>query len=260
MMNFKFGRPSLMAISNPAALSAGLAARPRQSGKISGNVTMIWISGMLTQHGPGGYDDIASQLRRALADDSDAIILQIDSSGGEFSGSLELAEAIYSARRVKPVIAQVNPEAGSAAFLLACAASEIYAIPSGEVGGLGIVAVHADQSEAMKKAGVKVTLISAGKYKVEGNPWQQLDPEARAFLQSRIDDAYSMMVTAIAKYRGQSPAQVREKFGKGRMLGAHAAKKAGMIDSVMTTQGLQRRLKANTSRSAALCRMVLETL
>jgi hypothetical protein len=58
-------------------------------------------------------------------------------------------------------------------------------------------------------------LISAGKYKVEGNPYAPLDEEAQGFMQSRVDDYYASFTKAVARGRGVPIAQVRDGDGPG---------------------------------------------
>jgi ClpP class serine protease len=66
-----------------------------------------------------------------------------------------------------------------------CAAAELYVTPGGEVGSIGVWQAHFDYTQALGAEGVAPTLISAGKYKVEGNPYAPLDAEAQGFMQSR---------------------------------------------------------------------------
>jgi ClpP class serine protease len=86
----------------------------------------------------------------------------------------------------------------------------------------------------MASEGVKTTLISAGKYKTEGNPYEPLSDEARAAMQAMVDDYYGMFTRAVAKGRGVSVDAVRNGFGEGRMVSASQAVKNGMADRVAT--------------------------
>jgi len=83
-------------------------------------------------------------------------------------GVCELADEIMAARAQKPVVAIANSLAASAAYWIGCAASEFYLTPGGEVGSIGVWQAHQDFSRALDEAGVTTTLISAGKFKVEG--------------------------------------------------------------------------------------------
>ena len=245
----------------PQAAGSSARRRLKPSTSISGNFSQISISGTLDQ---GSYSQIGQALQESLLDDTEAVIILIDSPGGSVYGLQELSDTIFASRRVKPILSLINPLAGSAAYMLAAACSECYCTPSGEVGGIGVVSAHIDQSAAMRKAGVNVTLISAGQYKVEGNPYEPLDDEAREWMQCRLDEIHSAMLTRIGAYRGKTAKYVQTQFGAGRLLGATDARLAGMIDSITTPQGLQRRLKSNQvkakTKSAALCRKILKTL
>jgi ClpP class serine protease len=65
-----------------------------------------------------------------------------------------------------------------------------------------------------------VTLISAGTYKTEGNPFEPLSDEALAVKQALVDAAYGQFVKAVARGRGVTPAAVRGGYGEGRALSA----------------------------------------
>ena len=140
----------------------------------------------------------------------------------------------------------------SAAYWIGSAASEFYCTPGGEVGSIGVWQAHEDISDALKYEGIDVTLISAGKFKVEGNPYEPLTAEAIAFLQSRVDDYYNAFVTAVAQARGVNGGEVTDGMGQGRVLGASAALTLNMIDGIMTFDQvislMQSRIKPKASR------------
>ena len=106
--------------------------------------------------------------------------------------------------------------------------------PSGQAGSIGVYMMHMDESEALQKEGLKVTLIKAGKYKAEGVGSEPLSDEARAAFQSKVDDYYSMFVKAVAQNRGSSQSKVREGYGQGRMLLASDSVKENLTDRIGT--------------------------
>ncbi len=179
--------------------------------------------------------DIVAELQEAVADPKvDAAVLEFDSPGGEVFGVPEAWQAIREAAKVKPVVAAVNSVAGSAAYYLASAASEIWVTPSGTVGSVGVYALHVDASKALEAEGQAWEFIVAqdSPFKVEGSPAGPLSDEARAELQGDIDRHMGMFVKHLALGRQVSRDTVRETFGRGRMKGPEAAKAAGMIDEV----------------------------
>lgn len=105
-------------------------------------------------------------------------------------------------------------------------------------------------SKALGKAGVETTLISAGKYKTEGNPFVPLGSAARRHLQNRVDDYYRKFVGSVAKHRGVDTAAVREGMGQGRLLHAQVAKAESMVDDVMTFDKVLRKLVQRADRSS----------
>ena len=210
-----------------------------------GSIAVLPLYGVVTQRGnmaddisgPGSVSTqkFSQALRQALADPTvGQILIDIDSPGGSVYGVQELAAELLQARQSKPVVAIANSLAASAAYWIGCSASEIYVTPGGEVGSIGVWQAHQDYSKAMDEAGIKTTLISAGKYKVEGNPYTPLDPDAESFLQSRVDDYYGTFTKAVAKGRGVGIDAVRNGMGQGRVLGADAALEQKMVDGVMT--------------------------
>jgi len=223
-------------------------------------IAVLPLYGVITQRGnmvedisgPGSTSTqkFTSALRQVLADDTVAqILIDIDSPGGSVYGVSELAAEIMKARTQKPVVAVANSLAASAAYWIGCAAGEFYVTPGGEVGSIGVWQAHFDYSKALEDEGVKPTLISAGKFKVEGNPYVPLDLEALSFMQSRVDDYYNAFAKAVAKGRGLTVNDVREGMGEGRVLGADAALAAKMVDGVATFDEVLARMQ-KTARSA----------
>lgn len=231
------------------------AARASGDGSMPQNslIAVINVMGVIAQHaaqvddicGPGGTstERVTNSLRAALNDPSvKAIVFNIDSPGGNVYGVQALADEIMKSRGSKPMIAQANSLAASAAYWIACAADEIVITPGGEVGSVGVYALHQDVSKAAEMQGVKFTFVSAGEYKVEGNSFEPLGDEAKAAVQKMVDSYYSDFTKGVAKGRGKPVADVRDGFGKGRVLKDGDAVAAGMADRVGTLDDTLRRL------------------
>lgn len=178
----------------------------------------------------------------------DAVVLDVDSPGGSVPGIDELSKQIFDARGTKPIVAVANHTMASAAYYVASAADEIVVTPSGKVGSIGVFAVHQDVSKALEIEGIKVSVISKGKYKVEGNPYEPLNEEARAVIQESVNNAYEAFVESVARNRGVRVSEVRSGFGEGRMVAARQAVELGMADRVGTLdETINRLLNPNVS-------------
>ena len=230
------------------------ARRQASVSNSGGGIAVLPLYGIVTQRGtmlddvsgPGtaSTQQFSNLLRAALQDETvSQILIDIDSPGGSVYGVAELADEIVSARAQKPVVAIANSLAASAAYWIGCSASEFYVTPGGEVGSIGVWQAHQDYSKAMDEAGVKTTLISAGKFKVEGNPYAPLDEEAQGFMQSRVDDYYAAFTKAVAKGRGVPISQVRDGMGQGRVLGADAALASSMVDGIATFEDVVKKMR-----------------
>jgi signal peptide peptidase SppA len=230
------------------------ARRQASVSNSGGGIAVLPLYGIVMQRGnmvddvsgPGtaSTQQFSNLLRAALQDETvSQILIDIDSPGGSVYGVAELADEIVSARAQKPVVAIANSLAASAAYWIGCSASEFYVTPGGEVGSIGVWQAHQDYSKAMDEAGVKTTLISAGKFKVEGNPYAPLDEEAQGFMQSRVDDYYAAFTKAVAKGRGVPISQVRDGMGQGRVLGADAALASSMVDGIATFNDVVKKMR-----------------
>lgn len=178
-------------------------------------------------------DAFARSFRAALADDSvSGIVIDIDSPGGALQGVAEFADEIYRARARKPVAAVANSVAAGGAYWVGSAAAEFYVTPGGEVGAIGVVAMHQDCSKALDKEGVQTTLMAAGRYKTELSQFAPLSLAARKHLQFRVDAHYGAFTRAIARNRGVELARVRNGFGQGRLLDAERARRELMVDGI----------------------------
>jgi capsid assembly protease len=213
----------------------------------NGAVAVIPIIGPITNRenmfsdffGSSTVEGIKKQLRSALNNDTvKTIIFDIDSPGGTVDGISELSKEIFNSRKSKKTISVANGLAASAAYWLASSASEVHVTESGDVGSIGVFTVHQSFAEALEKDGVDTTIISAGEFKTEGNPFKPLSKEARDAIQRDIDSFYKMFVDAVARNRGVTSATVADTFGKGRTVMAQPALGVGMVDGITTLDGI----------------------
>src|SRR3990167_4134762 len=232
-------------------IQARIGAAQRPSARRSGAVAVLPLHGPIAQRmnmmtavsGGTSTEMFGKQFRAVMAEPGiGSVIIEVDSPGGTISGVDELATEIFKARGSKPIIAQVNSMMASAAFWIGAACDEIVITPGGRMGSVGVIMPHLDVSKRDEKEGVKMTLITAGKFKAEANMFEPLSDEARAALQHDVDEMYGMFLASLARSRGVSAATVRNGFGEGRMVGAKQAVELGMADRIGTMQDTLKRL------------------
>ena len=120
--------------------------------------------GLDAESGLASYQGIATMLDAAVADPNvAAILLDIDSAGGESGGVFDLADRVAAASKQKPVWALANDMSFSAAYAIGSAASRLIVTRTGGVGSIGVIAMHADQSVKDAKEGVRYTTVSTNR-------------------------------------------------------------------------------------------------
>lgn len=182
------------------------------------------------------YATIQSDVEAAVADpEVKAVLLDLDTPGGEAGGVFDLADAIrnMATQGGKPIWSIANEAALSAGYAIASATNRIWVSRTGEVGSIGVVAAHLDVSDADKKAGMSYTYVFAGAHKVDGHPHAPLSPVALADIQADVDGLYGMFVSTVARNRGMSGAAIRAT--EARIYRGADAVKAGLADAVGTT-------------------------
>lgn len=231
-------------------------ARAREIAETDGKIAVIPVYGALSakmdamsaMSGGSSYAGIRKALYGALDnEDVKAVVLDIDSPGGAVSGTDELATDIRRVRGgEKPIIAQVNSLAASAAYWIATSADEIVVTPSGRAGSIGVYTAHDDVSAAMEKRGIKRTYIASTPEKVEGNETEPLSDETLAHIKDGVDRSYRAFLKAVAEGRGTTIGKVEDGYGRGRVFYAEALMDRGMVDRVATMDETLKRLGAST--------------
>lgn len=176
--------------------------------RIEAGVAIIPISGAVASNvsdweklfGVVDLQDVAGELREAVANpDVESIVFDIDSPGGTYNGTPELAQAI--AATSKPTFAFSSGCCASAAYMIASAADNVLATPSATVGQVGTVAVYHGMAKALEAQGIDVTVIASDELKTAGNPHVEMTPEHFDFLKSRIMDATQVFRGFVSEHR-----------------------------------------------------------
>jgi ClpP class serine protease len=182
--------------------------------------------------GMTGYDGIRLNLMSALADPKvRAIMFDIDSPGGEVAGCFDLVDTIYRSRGIKPMWAVLNDAAYSAAYAIASACGWITVPRTGGTGSVGVICMHVDQSKALEKAGIAVTLIQYGDRKADGSDLAPHSDAALAGIQANVDSMGRIFTATVARNRGLDSTNVRATEA-ATFMGADGVS-AGFADAVM---------------------------
>lgn len=181
--------------------------------------------------GATSIQTLATDFQTAVDDPNvKAIILEIDSPGGQVSGVSEFAAQVRAANAIKPVVSYVSNTSASAAYWVASAASEIVASDTARLGSIGaVMQLDGDEEDGSFK------FISSQ------SPLKQVDPATdagKAEYQKTVDALAEVFINSVADYRGVDPANVLTQFGQGGMMIASEAIAAGMADRLGSLETL----------------------
>ncbi len=237
------GRPVPMAFEDDEEFVSSRQSRQTDLGyDVVAGTAIIPIAGTLVQKqsslrpysGMTGYNGIRQAFLTARADSAvSRIALDISSGGGEVAGCFDLVDTIHEARGDKPIAAILTESAYSAAYAIASAADTIYVPRTGGTGSIGVICMHVDLSEALTKAGLKVTFITntGADRKTDGHSEIPLSKEALAAFQHEIDTMGALFHDTVARNRGIATSAVRD-MRAGTFMGADGVT-AGLADAVM---------------------------
>lgn len=159
-----------------------------------------------------------------------AVVIDVDSPGGEASGCVEFAATIARINAMKPVVSYVSGYMASAAYFSACPGRKIMAAADGWAGSIGAVIHFYSDSRMLKNMGIdEFTFIS------EQSPDKWPDPASEsgaAIIQGEVDTCAAKFIETVAAYRGISTEEVLANYGQGRIFIAGEAQARGMIDAI----------------------------
>lgn len=177
------------------------------------------------------YEKLGRRFDAMVADpEVKAIMLEIDSPGGQVAGNFEFANRIMAARDVKPVWAHANETAFSGGYSLGSAASRLFVANTGEVGSIGVLMLHMNQARRDEKQGYEYTAFYSGARKNDFNPHFPLSAAAKASAQDTVNRLHNGFAQHVAQARGITVESVNDtESGK---LSAAEALQGNFVDGV----------------------------
>ncbi|ECP9151585.1 TPA: signal peptide peptidase SppA [Campylobacter jejuni] len=176
------------------------------------------------------------------------VLFVIDSPGGAFAPSMELALAIKDLKIKKPVLVYASGTMASGSYLAGVGANKILANPASFIGSIGVIMQGADLSGLANKLGIKEQTIQAGEFKSAGTFARAWNENERNFLQGLIDQSYDLFTGFVAKERALD-LNKKDQWANARVFLAAKAKELGLIDEVSNYENAKKELEklANVS-------------
>ena len=160
-----------------------------------------------------------------------AVLVRIESPGGDASDSEEIRAAVAAVAEDKFVLAHIARVGASGGYLIAAAADKITATKWALVGSIGVIVMRPNVTDLLERIGVDVVVRKTGRFKDLGSPFRTPTVEDEVKEAELIDDIYRDFVATVAAGRDLEPAAV-EKLATGEVFTAAKAAEFGLIDDV----------------------------
>jgi protease-4 len=201
-------------------------------------IAVITMRGLISSSLPGNVtDSMVDDMRAALQqarDDSrvKAIVLQVDSPGGEVTASDEIYNAVLKARAKKPVVIYMESLAASGGYYVSCGGKFLMANETTITGSIGVIIQTLNYEQLFNKVGLASVVFKSGKFKDMLNGARPVTPEERELVQSFIMKTYDKFLGIVAKERNLPADLLRNSIADGRILSGKDALEYKLIDGV----------------------------
>jgi protease-4 len=200
-------------------------------------IAIVYATGDI---GQGNGDDesigsarISRTISEARLDTSiKAIVLRINSPGGDALASDIIWREVDLAKKKKPVVVSMGDVAASGGYYIACDANEIVAEPTTITGSIGVFGLIPNAQELMNdKLGITIDTVSTNTHAAGGSVFYPLKSDEETVLQSGIENFYHTFLTRVANGRNLTTAQV-DSIAQGRVWSGIQAREIGLVDTL----------------------------
>jgi ClpP class serine protease len=236
----RYERRGLLAIEPSALLDIFFAEATAPENEEIDNVTVVKVHGPLEHHDGDGwcdsYDAIRERAAAAFGGNARAVILHVDSPGGDVSGCFETAIALRTLAETtnKPLYAYVDGKATSAGYALACAANAGIAVSATSLlGSIGVLSTRPDYSAMNAARGLRVEIVASGSRKADGHPDQPISDAELRDTERLVNEMADVFFATVSTLRPQlTPDALRAL--DARLLTGQSAVSTGLADVVTT--------------------------
>ncbi|MDR1190877.1 MAG: signal peptide peptidase SppA [Verrucomicrobiales bacterium] len=208
------------------------------SGKHKGpKVAIIDLNGIISHGAPGAgglnmVDEFLAKLEQAADDDATrAVLIRINSPGGEVTASDVIYHALKKTDQKKPVVSYIQTVGASGAYYSAVGTRYLMANELSLTASIGVIMQSLNVQELTDKIGVHSLTFKSGKMKDMLNPFRPATDEEKAYVQELINETYDKFVGIVARERKLDETALREGVADGRVVSGKTAVNANLIDA-----------------------------
>jgi protease IV len=201
-------------------------------------IAVITMRGLISSSLPGSVgDSMVDDMRAALQQARDdgrvkAVVLEIDSPGGEVTASDAIYNAVVKAGARKPVVIYMESLAASGGYYVSCGGKFLMANETTITGSIGVIIQTLNYEQLFNKVGLASVVFKSGKFKDMLNGARPITPEERELVQNFIMRTYDKFLGVVAKERKLSADRLRDTIADGRILSGKEAFENKLIDGL----------------------------
>jgi protease IV len=201
-------------------------------------IAVITMRGLISSSLPGSVtDSMVDDMRAALQQARDdtrvkAIVLEVDSPGGEVTASDAIYNALVKVRARKPVVVYMDSLAASGGYYVSCGGKFLMASETTITGSIGVIIQTLNYEQLFNKVGLASVVFKSGKFKDMLNGARPITPEERELVQSFIMKTYDKFLGIVAKERKLPADLLRNTIADGRILSGKDAFEHKLIDGL----------------------------
>ncbi len=207
-------------------------------GSKNSKIVVIPLTGTIgfSQTNPLGnsmVEDLKEAFLQAGADpDVKAVVVSVDSPGGEVTASDAIYHSLQTLAKKKPVIYYMNSMGASGAYYAACGASWIMCSPTTFTGSIGVIISTLNYRDLLGKIGLQAVIFKSGKFKDMLNPAREMTPEEKNYVQQLVMQTYDRFLHVVATSRHLDPETLRNGVADGRVLSGEDAYRDKLVDGL----------------------------
>ena len=204
----------------------------------SDKIAVITLRGLISTGisgnvGESMVDDLRWQLEQARNDDDvRAVVLEVDSPGGEVTASDMIYNAVVKTRAKKPVVVYMESLAASGGYYVSCGGKYLMANETSITGSIGVIIQTLNYEQLFNKIGLASVVFKSGKFKDMLNGARPMTPEERDYVQSFVMKTYEKFLGIVAKERNVPAETLRNGIADGRILSGRDALDNKLIDGL----------------------------
>ncbi len=206
-------------------------------GQETRKIAHIDLEGMITGIGGNAFggsmvDTMKKALRQAEKDDDVvAVVLRVNSPGGEVTASDTIYNAVRQLAEKKPVVVFMDALAASGGYYIACGATKIVANETTITGSIGVIMAAPNYTELMEKVGLDMMVFKSGAFKDTMRGSREMRPDEQEYMQGQVDEMYEKFIGIVADERGLPLGNLRGGLADGRIFSGAEAAKNGLVDA-----------------------------